>query len=69
MKMNTLEKLVYLLLVIGGLNWGLIGAFKYNLVDHIFGSESALSRIIYTLVGLAAIYGLIRLFSPDKSDR
>lgn len=47
------------LLIIGGLNWLLIGLFGYNLVGAIFGgSESALSRIVYSLVGLAAIYEL-----------
>lgn len=57
MKMTILDKLTYTLLVVGGLNWGLVGAFKYNLVDKIFGVESALARIIYVVVGLAAVYG------------
>lgn len=58
MKMNSVDKLAYVLLVIGGINWGLVGAFKFNLVDEIFGVESALSRLIYVLVGLSALYGL-----------
>lgn len=67
MKWNGMDKLAYLLLVIGGLNWGLIGAFNYNLVDKIFGYESAISRIIYILVGLAAIYGLYYMASMMAS--
>jgi uncharacterized membrane protein YuzA (DUF378 family) len=44
------------LIVIGGINWGLVGFFDYNLVDSLFGVGSALARIVYGLVGLAAIY-------------
>ena len=47
------------LLIIGGLNWGLVGLFQYDLVATIFGGPDAvLSRIIYTLVGAAAVYDL-----------
>lgn len=59
MKTTTLDKLSYVLLVVGGLNWGLVGAFNYNLVDSIFGVESFISRVVYVLVGLAAVYGLV----------
>jgi hypothetical protein len=44
------------ILALGGLNWGLIGFFDFNLVDAIFGTMSAFSRIIYCLVGLSALY-------------
>ncbi len=50
---NTLAKI---LLIIGGLNWGLIGLFQFNLVNVIFGNMEAIARIIYVLVGLAALY-------------
>ena len=46
------------LLIVGGLNWGLIGLAGFDLVATIFGEDSALSRIVYVLVGLAAIYSL-----------
>ncbi|MFD0556598.1 hypothetical protein FB566_1842 [Stackebrandtia endophytica] len=46
------------LVIIGGLNWGLVGAFDFNLVDTIFGAGSVLSRIIYILVGVSAIVAL-----------
>jgi len=51
-----LNKITLALVIIGGLNWGLVGLFDYNLVSTIFGDASALSRIIYDLVGLSAIY-------------
>ncbi|PIR93838.1 DUF378 domain-containing protein [Candidatus Falkowbacteria bacterium CG10_big_fil_rev_8_21_14_0_10_39_11] len=60
--MNTLEMLAMVLLVIGGLNWGLIGLFQYDLVAALFGDMSTLSRIVYTLVGISGLYGLIMLF-------
>ncbi len=63
MKNNPIDKIAYVLLVIGGLNWGLVGLFKYNLVDKIFGVESAISRIIYVLVGIAALYGVFAIIS------
>jgi len=55
-KLNGLDWLVLVLVIVGGLNWGLIGLFDFNLVKFIFGDMSALSRIIYTLVGISAIY-------------
>jgi hypothetical protein len=56
MKLNTVDWTALALVIIGGLNWGLVGAFDFNLVDAIFGEDSALSRIIYVLVGLSAVY-------------
>ena len=68
MKMNALDKAVYLLLVVGGLNWGLVGFFKYNLVDKIFGVESTVGRVVYALVGLAAVYGVYTIVSMMASE-
>ncbi len=56
MKFNTLDWITLILVVVGGLNWGLVGAFDFNLVDAIFGMMPMLSRIIYILVGLSAVY-------------
>ncbi len=67
MKMNALDKAVYLLLVVGGLNWGLVGFFKYNLVDKVFGVESNVGRVVYALVGLAAVYGVYTIVSMMAS--
>jgi uncharacterized protein len=53
---NPVDWIALILVIIGGLNWGLVGLFNYNLVDAIFGPMSILSRIIYILVALAALY-------------
>lgn len=54
--MKNLDVVAAVLLVVGGLNWGLVGAANFDLVATIFGVMSPLSRIVYLLVGLAAIY-------------
>lgn len=54
--MNALDWVALVLMMIGGLNWGLVGLFNVDLVAGIFGEMSALSRAIYTAVGLAALY-------------
>jgi uncharacterized membrane protein YuzA (DUF378 family) len=59
--MKTLDIIVAVLLVIGGLNWGLVGALNFDLVGAIFGEMSVLSRAVYTIVGLAAIYDIVML--------
>lgn len=55
-------KIIGALVIIGALNWGLVGALQLNLVDQIFGFGSGLSRVIYVLVGLAGIVKLISCF-------
>ena len=55
-KLNGLDWVALILVIIGGLNWGLVGLFKFNLVAAIFGDMSAISRVIYTLVGIAVLY-------------
>lgn len=54
--LNALDWTTLALTIIGGLNWGLVGLFDFNLVAAIFGEMSALSRIVYILVGLSALY-------------
>ncbi|MBE5812048.1 MAG: DUF378 domain-containing protein [Clostridiales bacterium] len=56
--MKVLNAIVLTLVIVGGINWGLIGLFDYNLVDALFGTMSWFSRTIYTLVGIAAIYAI-----------
>jgi uncharacterized membrane protein YuzA (DUF378 family) len=55
--MNVLDWLALILLIVGGLNWGLVGAFDFDLVATLFGPGSMISRIVYILVALAAIWG------------
>jgi uncharacterized membrane protein YuzA (DUF378 family) len=64
--MNALSKTLIVIAIIGALNWGLIGFFNFNLVDAIFGGgsaeqTSAISRVIYAIVGLAGLAGLAML--------
>ena len=54
--MKKLDVLFAVLLVVGGLNWGLVGAAQWNLVAALFGNDTALSRLVYVLVGVAALY-------------
>ena len=57
--MKASKLLAVVLLVIGGLNWGLVGTTGFDLVRAIFGDMTLLSRTVYTLVGIAAIYQLV----------
>lgn len=57
--MKVFKWLTYCVVMIGALNWGLIGAFDFDLISFLFGEMSAISRIIYTLVGLCAIGYLV----------
>ena len=62
-----LDKIALILTIIGGINWGLIGIFQFDLVAWIFGGQSAIiSRIIYTLVALGAIWCISLLFGERK---
>lgn len=54
--MKVVTIIATVLIVVGGLNWGLVGLFDFNLVDALFGEGSALSRVVYVLVGLAAVW-------------
>ncbi|HVX92913.1 MAG TPA: DUF378 domain-containing protein [Candidatus Dojkabacteria bacterium] len=59
MKMNVWDWIAMILVVVGGLNWGLVGLFNFDLVATVFGDMTMLSRIVYDVVGLAAIYVLV----------
>ncbi len=54
--MKNLDIIAAILLVVGGINWGLVGGFDFDLVATLFGGGSALSRAVYVVVGLAAVY-------------
>jgi uncharacterized membrane protein YuzA (DUF378 family) len=58
--MKSLDITAVALLAIGGLNWGLVGAANFDLVAAIFGEMTPLSRVVYTLVGVAAVYRLLQ---------
>ncbi len=59
--MSVATWIAFILLVIGGINWGLVGLFGFDLVATLFGDMSALSRIIYVLVGISAVYCLFAM--------
>lgn len=63
--MRALDVIALILVVIGAINWGLIGFFQFNLVDSLFGTMSSFSRIIYALVGIAGLYAL-SFFGRDR---
>ena len=60
MKLRGLDFIAVVLVVIGGLNWGLVGLFDFDLVQAILGGVPILARLVYILVGLAAAYAAIR---------
>lgn len=66
--MKPLNITTLILVIIGGLNWGLVGLFNFNLVAAILGAESPLARIVYILVGLSALWQLIPLVNAFGSD-
>lgn len=57
--MNTIRILAYILVIIGAINWGLVGFFNFDLVAAIFGEMSLVARIVYSLVGLSGLLLLI----------
>lgn len=67
MKRNWLDVAALILIIIGGINWGLVGFFNFNLITYFFGTASMISRIIFAVVGLAAVYSLV-LFWKLKTD-
>ncbi len=67
--MYALLVIAKILVIIGGLNWGLVGVFDYNLVDALFGAGSVGSRVVYIVVGVAALLTIIDLFVPRRIVR
>ena len=59
--MRAINLVTLLLVIVGGINWGLVGLFDFNLVAAIFGEMSAPSRIIYVLVGISALWQIMPL--------
>ena len=57
--LKSLDVIVWSLLTIGGLNWGMIGIFNIDLIAVLFGSMTAITRVIYALVGFSAVYEIL----------
>lgn len=60
--MKVIDTIALILVIIGAVNWGLVGLFEFNLVDTLFGSLSVISRIIYILVGISGLWSIKLLF-------
>lgn len=66
----VMDRIALLLAIIGGLNWGSVGLFRFDLVAWLFGGQTAtVSRVVYTLVGLASVWCVSLLFrARDEAD-
>ena len=60
--MKVIDKIALVLIIIGAINWGLIGFFNFNLVAVIFGEMTWISRVMYVLVGISGLWGIKLLF-------
>lgn len=67
--MNVVLVISKILVIVGGLNWGLVGLLDFNLVDSIFGVGSVASRVVYVLVGIAALLTIFDLVPRDRDGR
>lgn len=66
--LKALDNTALVLVIIGAINWGLIGFFRFDLVSSLFGTGTALTRIIFALVGLAGLYSLSLLGRDSGRD-
>lgn len=64
--MRSIDVLAAVLLVVGGLNWGLVGTANFDLVATLFGAGSLLAKVVYTLVGVAAVYQAVTFKAIQK---
>ena len=67
--MKVLDRIALLLVIIGALNWGAVGLFRFDCVAALFGGQAApISRIIYALVGVAGLWGITMIFRDTDSE-
>ena len=69
MNRTPLDRLAIVIVIIGALNWLLVGLFRYDLVAAIFGESTFITRAIYTIVGLAGLYSISLLFRESEPVR
>lgn len=65
--MKAVHTIAFILVVIGGLNWGLVAAFNFDLVATLFGSMPAIAKIVYGLVGLSALYMIFGIMKKPRA--
>ena len=63
--MKVIDTIALVLIIIGAINWGLVGIFNFNLVEAIFGGLSVITKIIYILVGISGLWGIKLIFNKD----
>lgn len=69
--MKAVNAIALVLIIVGGLNWGLVGLFDFNLVSALFGVDTWLSNLVYILVGIAALYAIVlfkKVTTPDGHE-
>lgn len=66
--MKALNLVTLVLVIIGGINWGLVGVANFNFIAAIFGDGSALARIVYVIVGLSALWQIMPLIAASQTD-
>lgn len=64
--MKVIDTIALILIIIGAINWGLVGIFDFNLVEAIFGGISVITRIIYILVGISGLWGIKLIFDRNS---
>lgn len=67
-RLNALDWVAMILLIVGGVNWALVGLFNYDLVASILGVNSLPSRVVYIVVGLAAVYSIYLCVRQSRPD-
>jgi uncharacterized protein len=65
--MKTFELVAMILLLIGGINWGLVGAFNYNVITTLLGDGSTMTRAVYAIVGLCALYEAFQFMKKKEA--
>ena len=68
-RLNALDWLALVLVVIGAVNWGLVGFFAFNMVEGLFGITTVITRVVYGLVGLAGVYSIYTLSKIAAEER
>ena len=66
--MQTLQKVALVFIIIGAINWGLIGLFDFNLVETLFGVDNVITKIVYVLVGISGIIDISLLFNDYEIE-
>lgn len=64
-ELSVIDWIATILVIIGGLNWGLVGVFNFNFVNWVFGSAYVIAQIIYIIVGVAALWMILKLIVPE----